>query len=200
MLITSDVDAIASLLTSTPGTVIAYPTETFYGLGALISDHDALGRIVQIKGRNAAKGMIVLVSDMTMLSTIAEIDEPAGDLLRQFWPGPLSAVLRAKTEVDPLLAPNGSLAARISSHPLAFSLVQKAGPITSTSANISGHPPAQDLDTLRAQGLVLDGILDGGKTPGGKPSTLIDLTIWPPACLRDGQIPFTEIKDFFQRL
>ncbi len=193
MLVTSDVSKIASLLKEKPGSVIAYPTETFYGLGALISDHGAIERIVQVKGRDAARGMIVLAADLKMVSTVAEIDTRSIDLLNRFWPGPLSALLWAKQSIDPFLAPQGKIAVRISSHVNALELIRKAGPITSTSANISGRPPAQTPQDITTQNLHIDGILDGGKTPGGKPSTLIDLTVWPPMCLREGAIPFKTI-------
>ena len=193
MFITQDVVEIASLLKEKPGAVIAYPTETFYGLGALISDHDAIERIIKIKGRDAAKGMIVIASDMEMARTVAEIDDTALTLLQRFWPGPLSAVLRAKEHIDAILAPDGKTAVRISPHPLALSLVRNSGPFTSTSANISGHPPAQTVEEVTAQNLAIDGILDGGSTPGGRPSTLVDLTQWPPVLLRDGAIPVETI-------
>jgi L-threonylcarbamoyladenylate synthase len=193
MLVTRDVSLIASILTDKSGAVIAYPTETFYGLGSRISDCAAMARIVQIKGREASKGMIVLACDMDMISSIAEIDSRQRALLESFWPGPLSALLQARGDIEPLLAPGGKIALRISPHPLAISLVQRVGPITSTSANISGRPPACTAEEIARQGLSIDGILDGGETPGGRPSTLIDLTHWPPVCLREGTIPFEDI-------
>jgi L-threonylcarbamoyladenylate synthase len=193
MLVTSDVSKIASLLKNKEGAVIAYPTETFYGLGARISDHVAAMRIIQVKGRDAAKGMIILASDMEMVCQLAETDDLSIDLLKHFWPGPLSAVLRAREGIDPFLAPRGKVAVRISPNAMALSLIREAGPITSTSANISGRHPLQTPGDITAQDLDIDGILDGGKTPGGKPSTLIDLTVWPPVCLRDGAIPFETI-------
>ena len=193
MLVTSDVEQIASLLNNKEGSVIAYPTETFYGLGARISDHVAAVRIIRLKGRDAAKGIIILAAGMAMVSAIAETDGRSIDLLKRFWPGPLSAVLRAKKGIDPLLAPQGKVAVRISPNAMALALIREVGPITSTSANISGRPPSQTLEDITAQNLDIDGIFDGGKTPGGKPSTLIDLTVWPPKCLRDGAIPFETI-------
>ena len=193
MLVTKDVAEIASLLRNRQGCVIAYPTETFYGLGACISDHEAVLRIIQLKGRDAAKGMIILAYDIKMVSEIAEMDERVTELLNRFWPGPLSAVLKARESIDPLLAPQGRVAVRISSNAMACALIREVGPITSTSANISEKPPAQTTGDITSQELEIDGILDGGKTPGGKPSTLIDLTVWPPVCLRDGAIPFETI-------
>jgi L-threonylcarbamoyladenylate synthase len=193
MLITPDPSAIASLLRSKPGSLVAYPTETFYGLGVLINSRDGLDRIIEVKGRDAAKGMIVLVSDMTMASCIAVIDDDQRKILERLWPGAVSVVLTAKPDIDPLLAPDGKVALRISSNILATSLVEMVGPITSTSANKSGKTPACTAHEVASSGFDLDAILDGGDTPGGKPSTLIDLTIRPPVCLREGAVAFQEI-------
>ena len=193
MLITSNASVIAALMRSKPGSLAAYPTETFYGLGVLINSRDGLDKIITVKGRDAAKGMIVLVSDMTMASCIAVIDNDQKKLLEILWPGPVSVVLEAKQDIDPLLAPDGKVALRISPDILATSLVEIVGPITSTSANRSGEPPARTAHEVAGMGLAIDAILDGGETPGGKPSTLIDLTTWPPECLREGAVTFQEI-------
>jgi L-threonylcarbamoyladenylate synthase len=193
MLITSDTSVIASLMRSKPGSLSAYPTETFYGLGVLIDSRNGLDRIIAVKGRDAAKGMIVLVSDITMASCVAIINNDQKRLLERLWPGPVSVVLEAKKDIDPLLAPSGKVALRISPNLLATALVEMVGPITATSANRSGEPSARTAHEVADSGLVIDAILDGGETPGGKPSTLIDLTIWPPLCLREGAVIFQEI-------
>jgi L-threonylcarbamoyladenylate synthase len=193
MLITSDASAIASLMRSKPGSLAAYPTETFYGLGTCIHDKKGLARIITVKGRDAAKGMIVLVSDLAMASYIAVIGNNQKKLLERIWPGPVSVVLEVKQDIDPLLAAGGKVALRISPNILAISLVEMVGPITSTSANRSGEPPARTAHEVAGMGLAIDAILDGGETPGGKPSTLIDLTIWPPVCLREGAVHFQDI-------
>ena len=193
MLVTTDVHRIAPLLLAHPGTVVAYPTETFYGLGARIHDSDGLNRIVAAKGRDAARGMIVLVSDLAMAADIALIDDRQLPLLEKLWPGPVSALLKAAGSLDPILSPEGKVALRISPNPFATSLVEQAGPVTSTSANRSGEPPARNAREVERQGLDIDAVLDGGETPGGKPSTLVDLTVWPPVCLREGVIPFIDI-------
>lgn len=193
MFTTTDVKSVASLLLSSPGSLIAYPTETFYGLGTLIHDPEGLRRIVEVKGRDAAKGMIILAADMDMAAAIAVIDESQDALLRKIWPGPVSVMLQAAKGIDPLLAPGGKIALRISSNSLATSLVGLAGPITSTSANRSGEPPARRALEVEGFGMDIDAILDGGQTPGGKPSTLIDLTVRPPRCLREGAVPFQDL-------
>jgi len=105
----------------------------------------------------------------------------------------VSVLLDASQELDLLLAPGGKIALRISPDRHATGLVQQVGPITSTSANRAGEPPARTAEELERLGLDIDAVLDGGQTPGGKPSTLIDLTAWPPACLREGAVPFADI-------
>jgi L-threonylcarbamoyladenylate synthase len=193
MFVTKDVHCISELLLLRSGIIIAYPTETFYGLGTCIHDEKGLQRTIEVKGRDVAKGMIVLVSDLSMASCIAVIDNDQKKLLERFWPGPVSVVLEAKQDIDPLLAPHGKVSLRISPNILATSLVEMVGPITSTSANRSGEPPAHTAHEVAGMGLAIDAIFDGGETPGGKPSTLIDLTTWPPVCLREGAVTFQEI-------
>jgi L-threonylcarbamoyladenylate synthase len=193
VLITKDVSKIVPLLAARSGTVIAYPTETFYGLGSAITDHEGIERIIRIKGRDAAKGMIVLAVDLASAREIAEIGGSQESLIKHFWPGPLSAVLPARPEIHSLLAPQGKVALRVSPHPMALALTRIAGPITSTSANPSGMQPARTPREVAAWNLDIDAILDGGETPGGMPSTLVDLTVWPPKLLREGVIPFSSI-------
>lgn len=193
MLITTDASEIASILINRPGSVVAYPTETFYGLGSRIGDRDGILRTVSAKGRDASKGMIVLVPDLESACAIAGIDERQKEFLVRFWPGPLSALLPAGESIDPLLAPGGKVALRISPHPLALALTREAGPITSTSANPAGTAPATAPEEITTASLDIDAILDGGQTPGGRPSTLVDLTVWPPVILREGVIPSAAI-------
>lgn len=193
MLVTKDVSAIVSLAAGHAGFVFAYPTETFYGLGARINDEEALQRIIHIKGRDVMKGMIVLVADMPMADELAEIDANQRAILERFWPGPLSAVLTARPGIHPLLCVDGKISLRISPHANALSLVKELGPITSTSANISGQPPSRSAEDVMQRNLALDAILDGGVTPGGAPSTLVDFTTDPPRCLREGVIAWEEI-------
>lgn len=195
MRIIRDALEAASLLIGTRGALIAYPTETFYGLGARISDDQGLERIIAVKGRDASKGMIVLVPDMGSALSLAEIDDRQRSLLARVWPGPVSAVLKARPGMHPLLSPGGKISMRISPNPLALALVGKAGPLTSTSANPAGRPPASTAAEVVSWNLAINAVLDGGKTPGGKPSTLIDLTVWPPECLREGAVSFSTILE-----
>jgi len=191
MVITGDVSVVAALMKA--GAVAAYPTETFYGLGACIDDENALERIIEIKGRPASKGMIVLVSDIDTACSIARIAKRQREILERFWPGPLSVVLNSAAGINPALAPGGKIALRISPNEKARDLIERVGPITSTSANISGEPPAKSVKDIKAQNLAVDAVLDGGETPGGEPSTVIDLVQWPPVCIRQGAIAFQDI-------
>ncbi len=193
MRLVADASEAASILIHTPGAVIAYPTETFYGLGTRVSDPAGIERIVRIKGRDAAKGMIVLVDGIEDARSVSMMDARQETLLERLWPGPLSAVLKAQPHLHPVLAPQGKVAVRVSPHPLACALTRLAGPITSTSANLAGEAPASTPGEIAAWGPDIDAVLDGGKTTGGKPSTLIDLTFWPPRCLREGSVPFQTI-------
>lgn len=197
MRLVADASEAASILIHTPGAVIAYPTETFYGLGTRISDPQGIERIIRIKGRDAAKGMIVLTDGIEGARSIAVMDDRQEALLNRFWPGPLSAVLVARPNVNPMLSPQGKIAVRVSPLPLARELMQIAGPLTSTSANLSGKAPARTPGEIAAWEPDIDAILDGGSTAGGNPSTLIDLTSWPPRCLREGAVPLKTIMAAF---
>ncbi len=193
MLVTRDVYRVADLMMSTKGCVAAYPTETFYGLGARLADRVALERAVGIKGRDAAKGMIVLVADLEAAGRVAALSGAQEAALGVLWPGAVSVLLEAAPGLDPLLAPQGKVALRISPHPQALELVRLAGPLSSTSANRTGMHPAASAREVVLSGLEVDAVLDGGETSGGLPSTLVDLTRWPPVCLREGAVPFSEI-------
>jgi L-threonylcarbamoyladenylate synthase len=202
MLITNSAGEIATLVKSRPGTVFAYPTETVYGLGCPITDNQAIERIISIKGRDAAKGMIVLTSGMSQTKALAEIDYRQEMLLNKFWPGALSAVMKS----NPVLheparyIQDGTIAIRVSPHPLASELTGLLGPIISTSANPSGMPPADCREDILSYGLDIDAILDGGKTAGGLPSTLIYFTGKAPVCLRQGLIPFEKVLEYWNSL
>ena len=202
MLITTSAGKIANQVKSKPGSVFAYPTETFYGLGCPITDALATMRIIKIKGRDAAKGLIVLAADMPQVKALAEIDSRQESLLCHFWPGALSAVLKCnKGSHEPAqFIQNGTIAIRVSPEPLATELARLLGPIISTSANPSGMKPADCAEDVLSYGLNIDAILDGGKTPGGSSSTLIYLTDRVPVCLRQGVIPFEKVLEYWNSL
>lgn len=174
------------------GRLVAFPTETFYGLGADALDAGAVARVFQAKGRPADKPLLVLVDSVAMAEALAlEVPACARRLMGRYWPGPLTLVLRARPEVPPALtAGTGTIGVRLSSHPVARALVAAAGrPVTAPSANPHGAPSPRTADEVVAGlGEGVDLVIDGGTTPGGPPSTLLDVTRTPPVVLRAGAV------------
>jgi len=180
----------AELLRS--GGLVAYPTESFYGLAADATDEKAVVRLYRAKKRSPSLPVLILISSADEISAYAgRIPEVTWELTAAFWPGGLTLVFRAAPGVLPILtAGTGKIGLRVSSHPIAAALVRASGvPITATSANISGAPPCRTAKAvLRQFGSALDLILDGGRTPGKTGSTVLDLTVDPPLILREGLV------------
>ena len=178
------------------GRLVAFPTETFYGLGAHALDVEAVARVFRAKGRPADKPLLVLVDSLAMAGEIASpIPERARRLIARYWPGPLTLILRARPHVPAALtAGSGSVALRIPSHPVALALVRAAAcPVTAPSANPhGGASPTTVGEVLAGLGDRVDLVLDGGATPGGPASTLLDLTGPRPRLLRPGAVRLTE--------
>jgi L-threonylcarbamoyladenylate synthase len=153
------------------GWVVAFPTETFYGLGADALELEALRKVFQIKGREENKPLLLLVADRTWLpGLVKKIPPVAEQLIERFWPGPLTLVFEASPNLPSILtAHTGQIGLRISSHPVAQALVQAVGrAITATSANVTGQPSASlASEVFQTLGKQVDAILDGGKTAGG---------------------------------
>jgi len=174
------------------GGVVAYPTETFYGLGADATNEKAIQKIYAIKGRNFSNPLPVIIGCMEDLyPLVREVPTLAGKLIESFWPGPLTLIFKASDKISPVLtAGSGKIGIRISSHPGARTLAQKINrPLTATSANISASPECSTAgEVARQLGNKVDAILDLGSTPGGKGSTIIDVTLEPPQILRAGVI------------
>jgi L-threonylcarbamoyladenylate synthase len=174
------------------GGLVAFPTETFYGLGAAALDPGAVRRIFEIKGRPDGKPVLVLVDSVAMLDAIAlEIPPRARTLMAAHWPGALTLVFRARPELPAeVTAGTGTVGARLSSHAVARALVTALGqPITAPSANPSGAtPPTTAAAVLAHFDDRLELLLDGGATPGGEPSTVLDVTVEPPRVVRAGAV------------
>jgi len=179
------------------GIVVAFPTETFYGLAALATDYKAVARVYLLKKRAVHKSLSILVADLNELDNwIENLSREARHLAATFWPGPLTLVCAAGKKLPTNLTANtGKIAVRISSHPVAQTLVRAVGgPITATSANRSGSPSCRSCAEVLSQlGQDLEAILDAGLTPGGKASTIADVTTWPPKILRIGAIAAQEV-------
>ncbi len=174
------------------GGIVVYPTETFYGLGALALNEDAVTRVFLQKQRPLEKQLTVLIPDMNTLEKYVVKISPMGKLMAEkFWPGPLTLVLEAKSQLlNPLKATTPRVGFRISSHPVAHKLTQFVKvPITATSANPSGLPPVTDPKDLPSDFLDgIDVVLDAGRTPGGAASTILDVTYAKPRIIREGAL------------
>jgi L-threonylcarbamoyladenylate synthase len=174
------------------GCLVAFPTETFYGLGADALDPEAVARVFQAKGRPDSKPLLVLVDSVEMARTlVCEVPPAVEPLLRAHWPGPLTVVFRARPHVpDGLTAGTGTVGVRLPGHAVARALVRALGrPVTAPSANPHGQPSPTTADAVR-RGLAdaVEVVLDGGPTPGGQPSTVLDVTVTPYRIIRAGAI------------
>ena len=179
------------------GEVIVFPTETFYGLGADALDPAAVERVVRLKGRQPESPIAVIVADAAMLKEIVtDVSPIAARLIEIFWPGPLTLVLPARAGLPgPLLNRDGGIGVRISSHPLAASLVRELGrPLTATSANPSGKEPARTVE--EARGYFSDRLelfLDGGRLEGKEGSTVAGVARDQLKIIREGAIRAEEL-------
>jgi len=174
------------------GGLVAFPTETFYGLGAAGLDPAATRRIFVAKGRPATMPLLLLVDSRAMVATVAvEVPPHAHELMDRHWPGALTLVLRATPRVPGVVtAGTGTVGVRMPAHAVARALVQAlCEPITAPSANLTGAAaPVTAADVLAQLGGVVDLVLDGGPTPGGMPSTVLDVTVDPPRVVRQGAV------------
>jgi L-threonylcarbamoyladenylate synthase len=160
------------------GGLVAYPTETFYALGALAADAAAVARLARAKGRPDGKPLPLLAADRAGVEGVAVLDGPLARLADAFWPGPLTLVLPARAGLAPeVTAGTGTVGIRVPSAEVARALAREAGgALVSTSANLAGEPPPVSADALApALRARLDAVLDGGATPGGLPSTVAAL-------------------------
>jgi L-threonylcarbamoyladenylate synthase len=182
------------------GKVIAFPTETFYGLGADALNEEAMREIFRVKEREEDKPLLLLVADRTWLPGLVKYIPPRAEpLMERFWPGPLTLVFPASDHLSPLLTgKTGKIGLRISSHPVAQALLQVVGrAITATSANVSGQPGASQAgEVFQVLGKKIDAILDGGRTTGEPGSTVLDIAGASPKIVRLGAIAQTELAPF----
>jgi L-threonylcarbamoyladenylate synthase len=175
----------------TRGGLVSFPTETFYGLGAAIGREDAVARIFRIKGRSESKPLLILVESVAMAEAVAEVSADARALMIRHWPGALTLVLRARSAVPTLVtAGTGTVGVRHSAHPVASALVRRLdSPVTAPSANLSGEvPPTTAAEVLQVFNGQIEAVIDGGRTAGGLPSTVLDLTVSPPCVRRQGAV------------
>ena len=180
------------------GGVIVYPTETLYGLGVDATLAEAVDRLVDLKERDRDKPVSVLVASRAMLDDIASSVSPVAErLIAAFWPGPLTIALPARPAVlRTLTAGSGTIAARVSSHPIARAIVTALGkPLTATSANPGGSPPARDKEAARAYfGSRVDLYVDAGSSAHGLASTVVDCAVPVPRLLREGAVALDSLE------
>jgi release factor glutamine methyltransferase len=180
------------------GEVVAFPTDTVYGLGAAVFSQEGVRALYEVKGRPEAKAIPLLLADPVDVATVAaEVPPAAVRLMERFWPGGLTLVLPARPEVPAVVRAGGAtVAVRVPGHPVARALIQAVGaPLATTSANRSGAPEALTAgEALRQLGSRLRWLLDGGPSPAGRASTVVDLSVEPPAVRRHGAIADDEIR------
>lgn len=179
------------------GAVIAFPTDTLYGVGARARDPVAVERLYRAKQRPPGQPMVWLVTGKDQVETDAVVSDEAADLMRRFWPGPLTLVLPKRPGVpDAVTAGGPTVAVRVPAHPVALALLRAAGvPVAAPSANRSaGLSPTRAGHVLRGLDGRIDLLLDGGPTAVGIESTVLDLTATPPRLLRPGMVGRAELE------
>jgi len=180
------------------GGLVAFPTDTVYGLGAGVNIPQAVEQVYRVKERPSSMALPLLLAEVSQISEVAESVPPVAWLLaNKFLPGALTMVLpKSKSVPDIITAGGKTVAVRIPAHPVPVALVRGLGaPIVGTSANLSGKPSALTADEVYSQfGDKVDLVIDGGKCPGGKESTVIDVTGEVPVILREGAISEKELR------
>jgi L-threonylcarbamoyladenylate synthase len=177
------------------GGVIAFPTDTVYGIGVSPFDKKALEKIYLVKGRSHLKAIPILIADVEDLDLITPQLSPAGDrLINKFWPGALTLILPLLPDLPKNLSPTPTVGLRIPDHAVVRDLLRQTGPLATTSANLSGEPSALTGEGVLQQ---LDGridlVLNGGPAPGGTASTVLDCSRENPVILREGPISWEKI-------
>ena len=180
------------------GGIVAFPTDTVYGLGACANLHHAVERVYQVKERPRSMALPLLLAHTSQINEVAEPVPPiAWRLACKFLPGALTIVLHKSNSVLDIITGGGiTVAVRIPAHPIPVALAQALGtPIVGTSANLSGKPSALTANEVHSQlGDGIDFVIDGGQCPGGKESTIVDVTGETPVVLREGAISREELK------
>jgi len=190
------VEAAISILKR--GGLVAFPTDTVYGLGAYIHLEHAVERIYQVKERPRNMALPLLLADISQIREVAyHVSQIAWLLAAHFLPGALTLVLH-KSKLVPASVTAGGLtvAVRVPAHPVPIALAQGLGaPIVGTSANLSGKPSSLTAEEVYSQfGATIDFVIDGGRCLGGKESTVVDVTGEVPVILREGALSREELK------
>jgi L-threonylcarbamoyladenylate synthase len=178
------------------GGLVAFPTDTVYGVGALAFEARAVQRLYIVKGRSTGKAIAVLVArNSDLLKVAKELTPSAQKLALKFWPGALTLVVPKHPGLPPAVSPLSTVGVRQPAHPFALRLLASAGPLAVTSANRSDEPNSLTAEEVLAQlAGRIDLIVDGGRTPGSAPSTVVDCTQAAPIILREGPISSEQIN------
>ncbi|MEU9735029.1 L-threonylcarbamoyladenylate synthase [Streptomyces sp. NPDC048002] len=179
------------------GELVVLPTDTVYGIGADAFSKEAVGDLLDAKGRGRNMPTPVLIgSPNTLHGLVTDFSELAWELVDAFWPGALTLVAKHQPSLQwDLGDTRGTVAVRMPLHPVAIELLTDVGPMAVSSANLTGHPAPEDCDA--AQGMLGDSVsvyLDGGPTPGNVPSSIVDVTREVPLLLRAGAISADELR------
>jgi L-threonylcarbamoyladenylate synthase len=182
------------------GGIVAYPTESFYALGVNITKEKSVQRIYALKKRTSEKLMPLIIGSAELLkSLVKNVSPQAEKLMKKFWPGPLTMVFESRKDLPKLVTGGtGKIAVRIPGISFALELARAADfPITATSANYSGKPPARTAEEVTGLfGENIDLVIEGGQTPGGKPSTILDVSTKPIKVLREGRIRSDQLLSY----
>ena len=196
--VSPDPDALAEAArVIAAGGIVALPTDTLYGLAADPFRPEAVARVLAAKGRSAERALPLIAADVEQIArTLGPLPASAQPLTRAFWPGPLTLLLEAcSTLADGVTGATGRVGVRVPDHAVARALCQMCErPLTATSANVSGEPPADDPNEVeRTIGTRIDLLLDAGRTRGGPPSTIVDVTGRLPRLVRPGAVSWDAV-------
>jgi L-threonylcarbamoyladenylate synthase len=180
------------------GRLVAFPTDTVYGVGSSIVDEGAIRRLFEAKERPLDKGIPILLADAEDVAQVANrVPGLARAFMARFWPGPLTIIVPRQPGLPAILAPGDSVAVRVPDHSLARRFIRAAGgAVAATSANLSGQRPAQNAaEALAALDGRIAAVLDGGPVQVGQASTVVDCTVSPPRILRPGPVSAKALSD-----
>lgn len=184
------------------GGLVCYPTDTVYGIGAAAGNEEAVRRLFDVKERSPDKALPLLLADPAEAERVADVTPTARALMERFWPGGLTIVMRKRSSYrSAALAGGDTVALRVPDHELVRAVVRSLGqPLTGTSANRAGAPsPVTAAEVAEQVGDRVDIIVDGGRSPGGVESTVIDITEDSPVVLRRGMVGGEEIEEALGR-
>jgi L-threonylcarbamoyladenylate synthase len=188
-------DLLEAVAVLKSGGVVAFPTDTFYGLAVDPTSPKAVARLFELKGRPASVAIPFVAASRAQVTAWCGLEGDAVTLADEFWPGPVSLICNAPKTIDPAIhASLGTVAVRVPAHAVARSLAYAWGsPVPASSANLTGQPPAVSVDDLAA--IASDDLLviDGGPAAGGAPSTIVDARARPPQLIREGAIRWDRV-------